>query len=326
MKKDIIIDFVMNNIKEGKYRPGSRIMSEGDMAERFGVSKITVRNALSELVKKEIIYKKNGAGSFVSANKKQIILYCKKNQFTEIEAFFTELIRQISDKIKDYGYLPNIVVQSPGIDFPKINEDELKGIILLYTYDSSLEKYSIPKIDYDKYHPSNYSVNIDYDNLYMNFYRLIREGKYKNPIFFKYERKRENIFNYRDIPLIEYFKNTYNGFELPRELPTFMTLSQKIDECLRTIDTEPDCIMFFDNTLFQATVPLLHKYSSIFENAKIITHATNLDIIPGEYNITKLEININDVADRIINKLFGLIEGRSVQCNEYLKFRIADSL
>ena len=58
MKKDIITDFVLNNIKEGKYKPGCKIMSEGDMAQRFGVSKITVRAALDELVKKEIIYKK----------------------------------------------------------------------------------------------------------------------------------------------------------------------------------------------------------------------------------------------------------------------------
>lgn len=324
MKKDIITDFVLNNIKEGKYKPGCRIMSEGDMAQRFGVSKITVRAALEELVKKEIIYKKNGAGSFVSTGKKQIILYCQKKHFTEIEAFFTELIKQLSDKIEEKGFIPNIIVQAPNIDFPEINQAEVKGMILIYTYNSHLEKYNVPLIDYDKYHPTNYSVNLDYDNFYMNIYKIIKKEKYKNPIFFKYERKRDEILNYMDIPLMQYFKNTYKGFELPRNLPTFMTLSQKIDECLQSIKTKPDCIMFFDNTLFQAALPIFQKYNDIFKNTKIITHSTNLDIIPSGYNITKFEIDINEISDRIINKMFNLIEGRPVQCNEFLKFKITD--
>lgn len=322
MKKDIIIDFILNNIKEGKYKPGSRIMSEGDMAQRFGISRITVRAAVDELVKKEIICKKKGACSYVSAEKKQIVFCCETNHFTEIESFFTELIKQLAKKTEEKGYIFNIIVKTPNISFPKINISEVKGIILFYTYIDDLEKYNIPIIDFDKYHPTNYSVNLDYDNLYMNFYRIIKKEKYTNPIFFKYERKREEIFNYQDIPLLEYFRNAYNGFELPRDMPTFMSLSQKIDECLQSMDIMPDCVMFFDNTLFQAAIPIFHKYDNIFKNTKIITHSTDLDIIPEGYDITRLKIDINEISDRIINKMFNLIEGKPVQCNEYLKFKI----
>lgn len=88
------------------------------------------------------------------------------------------------------------------------------------------------------------------------------------------------------------------------------------------VDSLTHCIMFFYNILFQAAIPIFHKYDNIFKNIKIITHSTDLDIIPEGYDITRLKIDINEISDRIINKMFNLIEGKPVQCNEYLKFKI----
>jgi len=52
-------------IVEGRLEDGDRLPSEGEMATRFGVSRPTVREALSELQHAGVIHVRHGAGSFV---------------------------------------------------------------------------------------------------------------------------------------------------------------------------------------------------------------------------------------------------------------------
>jgi GntR family transcriptional regulator len=56
-------------IESGKWRPGEQIPTESQLVERFGVSKITVRQALQELVDLGYIRREHGRGTFVSQRK-----------------------------------------------------------------------------------------------------------------------------------------------------------------------------------------------------------------------------------------------------------------
>lgn len=60
---------VEDKIIRGVYQPGERLQSESEMAKTFGVSIITVRNAVSALVEKGLVEKKQGKGTFVSRPK-----------------------------------------------------------------------------------------------------------------------------------------------------------------------------------------------------------------------------------------------------------------
>lgn len=62
-------DSLRAEIRAGRYRDGSPMPSEASLGRRFGVSRITVRQALSELCNEGLIYKVNGRGSFVDAPK-----------------------------------------------------------------------------------------------------------------------------------------------------------------------------------------------------------------------------------------------------------------
>lgn len=46
-------------------RPGDRLPSERDLAERFGVARMTIRHAMDRLVVEGLIERRQGAGSFV---------------------------------------------------------------------------------------------------------------------------------------------------------------------------------------------------------------------------------------------------------------------
>jgi GntR family transcriptional regulator len=58
-------------IESAKWRPEERLPSEQEIAERFGVSKITVRQALQELAQLGCIRREQGRGTFVTWHKFQ---------------------------------------------------------------------------------------------------------------------------------------------------------------------------------------------------------------------------------------------------------------
>lgn len=64
-----IRDTLRAAIVDGTYPPHSQMPSESELQDRFGVSRITIRQALGHLEKEGLIFKKHGKGSFVSQPK-----------------------------------------------------------------------------------------------------------------------------------------------------------------------------------------------------------------------------------------------------------------
>jgi GntR family transcriptional regulator len=59
-------DQLKAEILRGRRKPGERLPSESEMTAEFGVSRITVRQALGDLQKEGLLVKSHGRGSFVS--------------------------------------------------------------------------------------------------------------------------------------------------------------------------------------------------------------------------------------------------------------------
>jgi GntR family transcriptional regulator len=53
-------------IKEGLLRPGSELPGEGELSQRYGVSRMTVRQALDQLVREHAIIRRRGVRSVVA--------------------------------------------------------------------------------------------------------------------------------------------------------------------------------------------------------------------------------------------------------------------
>ena len=56
-----------NEIRSGRLKPGDRLEAEGLLTRRFQVSRITLRQAVAELVRKQLLVRKQGKGTFVTA-------------------------------------------------------------------------------------------------------------------------------------------------------------------------------------------------------------------------------------------------------------------
>ena len=64
-----LVQKLKDDIENGVYKPGDQLLPERDFAAQNGVSVITTRKALEELVQEGIIEKKQGKGTFVAKPK-----------------------------------------------------------------------------------------------------------------------------------------------------------------------------------------------------------------------------------------------------------------
>jgi len=57
------------DIDAGQYKPHERLMSERELGEKFKVSRMTVRQALTEMIRDGILYTQVGKGTYVNESK-----------------------------------------------------------------------------------------------------------------------------------------------------------------------------------------------------------------------------------------------------------------
>jgi GntR family transcriptional regulator len=95
---------IKDNIKEKKYLPGEPLPTERELTELFGVSRMTIRQAISNLVNEGVLYRIPGKGAYVS---KEVI-----EKKLEIESF--------SEDMEKRGLTPGSKI----IYFEKIAPDE----------------------------------------------------------------------------------------------------------------------------------------------------------------------------------------------------------
>jgi GntR family transcriptional regulator, phosphonate transport system regulatory protein len=62
----LIAEELRREIVSGKRAPGTKLPSEGDLAERFGVHRNTVRQAVAALAAEHLVLSRRGSGNFVA--------------------------------------------------------------------------------------------------------------------------------------------------------------------------------------------------------------------------------------------------------------------
>jgi GntR family transcriptional regulator len=70
-----LADLLASRIRDGQYRPGSRIPSEHQLAARFSIGRPTARHAIDILVRKGMLERRRGAGTFVREAQQEVDLF-----------------------------------------------------------------------------------------------------------------------------------------------------------------------------------------------------------------------------------------------------------
>jgi GntR family transcriptional regulator len=109
-----IKDILRERILDGTYSAHQRLPSESEMSSLFDVSRITVRQALSDLQNEGLIFKIPGKGTFVAKPK-------AFQQLTQLEGFAEAMLRmgyEIYNKVTSHKSVPAspVVAQKLGLE------------------------------------------------------------------------------------------------------------------------------------------------------------------------------------------------------------------
>lgn len=112
---DQIEEILRNRIRENAYSAGSRIPSESELSDEFGVSRATVRTVLARLAVGGLILRKHGDGTYVNPR-----IHGAGANFGNLWDFMT--------LIESNGYKP--IIKTLSIDYRKATEKESTALAL----------------------------------------------------------------------------------------------------------------------------------------------------------------------------------------------------
>ncbi|MCD8011260.1 MAG: GntR family transcriptional regulator [Lachnospiraceae bacterium] len=155
------------DIQRGAFNATRRLPTEEELAEQYQVSRITVRRAVSELVKEGLVEKKQGKGTFVRSPKMHKDMMHSGLSFTELCAM--------------NGKTPSTKLLAAGIERPgdaktiewlglQPGEDAVRIKRLRYMD-------GVPCVIEDNYFPKKYSYLLGIDLEHDSLYRYLREEK-----------------------------------------------------------------------------------------------------------------------------------------------------
>ncbi len=156
----IIEDDIKNSIKDGKLKNGDRIPSENELKDKYNVSRMTVRQAINNLVNQGLIYRHKGKGTFVCNMKIEKNIFGMQG-FTE----YMELNnKKVTNKVLSFEL---IKPEKKIYENLSLNENEFVYCIKRIRYANDIPiLFEIMYLPYDLF--KNLDINV-FNNSFYNF-------------------------------------------------------------------------------------------------------------------------------------------------------------
>ncbi len=119
-----ISNWLMEMIQKGRYAVTDKLPSESKLSELFQVNRNTVRQAISDLVTKGLVQKKNGVGSFVLGRALTPVKYTLQH----ISSFTDDMIRM--GIVPQTRLIHQSVIEAPPDVAEKLMQGKEKRVIL----------------------------------------------------------------------------------------------------------------------------------------------------------------------------------------------------
>ncbi len=152
---------IIEKINSGEYAENSLIPSERELSDSLGISRMTVRQALTQLVQEGTLYREKGKGTFVAKSK-----LAQRN------------ITSFSQTVKNKGMLPMTKV----LRLEKIKAPD--NILKILELDDNDWVYNIKRLRFandkpvaieENFIPEKYCPNLDNCNLTESLYTILTE-------------------------------------------------------------------------------------------------------------------------------------------------------
>ncbi len=149
-----IAEHLKDNIRIGKWKEGDKIPSEKELCEIYNVSRITIRKAIDELVKQNLLYRERGRGTFVTPAENNLDAYTVTKSFTDEMKELGKKARTLKAKIevsradKKIARILNINEGDKIIILKRIRGDSNKAFAYFVTHIKFDKKFSLDSNDY----------------------------------------------------------------------------------------------------------------------------------------------------------------------------------
>lgn len=158
-----IKQILKDKIENGEYKPGEIIPSEGELQEAFNVSRITVRQAINELVVEGYLSRKRGKGTIVIPHRIEEAL-------SSIRSFTDEMISRGFKPSTSYAKIKVLKASKKVASALKINEgDKVYEIKRIRCADDE------PIVIFDTYLKGNLDLPLDDKLYYDSLYKLLEK-------------------------------------------------------------------------------------------------------------------------------------------------------
>lgn len=175
IKKEPLYETIVSDLKakilDMTYKPDDRLPTEMELAERYGVSRITSKRALEELKQLGFVYRIRGSGSFVAAQpnpdssaKQNIVAIILP--FDDSNGSFALSVRGIAEVLESRGFYMSVYngvrdVKAVESLITKLYRDNISGIIYYplserdnFSVINMLHLENYPIVTIDKYFES----------------------------------------------------------------------------------------------------------------------------------------------------------------------------
>ena len=114
-----IVNWLNEQISEGKIIPGQKMYSENELSAMFGLSRQTVRHAIGVLEKSGVVTRRRGSGTYIKDRRKRNTRDSKRIALimTYVDGYiFPRTIRSIENVLFENGYSVQIYFTNNRID------------------------------------------------------------------------------------------------------------------------------------------------------------------------------------------------------------------
>lgn len=116
-KHQMLVDYLLEQIKAGEFRSGDALPSEPELAQRLGVSYMTLRKAVSHLVDEGILFRVRGRGTFVvdeptGIRKPSLGLLLLRNWHSIDPFYFPALVSGFVQRAEEQGFQVHLADRS----------------------------------------------------------------------------------------------------------------------------------------------------------------------------------------------------------------------
>jgi GntR family transcriptional regulator len=123
-----LVKELSSRINSGIYSAGSRLPSESDLAKEFNVSRASVREALADLDAKDMLWRKQGIGTFVMDSR--AVFRSRLPTFTTLKQYITQVGFEATMKALPAKFRPLTVEEKEVLNIA----EDTEGAVLYRTY------------------------------------------------------------------------------------------------------------------------------------------------------------------------------------------------